>query len=677
MSRRVVAGAVWASSWMLALASVAIAVVWQLPEEPLPGVFLSQAPVGMRARFDDIGVTVALIYGPVAALILARRPHPVGVIVAIHAVGSGIAAFGVQYGLLGAELPGLPLWGLIAFSAGWGFVPGTFMTAALPLLVTRRRVPDWQRAVVIACVVLAAAAFVVSLTQQSAPEPINPLAIPNPAYQSVLPGVYTALSFAAVAISFLSCGVLIARWVRARGRSRIDVAWLTLGHVFLTLSYLALVLPDGLDLPAWIVDFGLVAPIVGQILYPAAIVVVILGQRLWGVELVVSRILLWSLLSVAGVVLYVAVVTIVPVTLRAGGALSLVAPVIVAIAILPVRTWLQRRIDHLIYGEGADTAQLLARLGDRIGELPPGPSALSELAETLRRVLRLGWLEIRTQRHAAAAGRRTAAAATVIPLPLLTDASLSAQPIGGQRLDRRTATVLADVAGLVATVVRLVDAYVVLDAARSALMTRRAGERRAIRRELHDGLGPALAGIGFGLAAAENLAIVDAERARGLLRDLADDVRIRTREVRELANEVSPRRIDAADLPDALQRLVRRFDGPELSARLSITGDVAAVADAADALSLIAAEALTNVARHAQARSVEVSLTISEGRVVLTVDDDGIGIDSGARAGIGLTSMRERVEAVGGELTLETPRVGTRVRACVPAPPSTIRDPSP
>jgi signal transduction histidine kinase len=679
--RRVVAIAVWAVSWALALASLAIAWAASLPTEPLPGVFLSQAPLAMRASFDDIGVTVALIYGPVAALILARRPHPVGVILAIHAVGSGIAAFGVQYGVLGAEVDGLPLWGLAAFAAGWGFVPGTFMTAALPLLVTRQRIPRWQLGLVIVCAAVAAVAFGASLTQQSVPEPRNPFAIDNAGYQSVLPELYTVLSFVAVGISLVSCGVLVARWATASGRDRVGLAWLTLGHVFLTASYLALVLPEGLALPTWIVDFGLVAPVLGQVLYPAAILVVVLGQRLWGVEFVVSRVILWALLSISGVILYLVVVLAVPRLLPGAEGVWLLAPILIAIAVLPIRRWLQRRIDRLIYGDGAEPAVLLTRLGDRIGELEPGPAGLRELSDALRRVLRLGSVEVRSESSAIVEVAGVASGAPVV-VPLVSRGhrvgELIVRPREGQRLDRRTHAVLGDVAGLVAAAVQLVESNLVLERARGDLVARRAGERRALRRELHDGLGPALAGIGFGLAAVENLLPVDPCQAGALLDELAEDLARRARDVRNLAGEVTPSPLDGATLAEAVDELVRRFDSDELRVIAEIDAWPTLAPPVQDALYFIAAEALANAARHARATRIVVTIALlgddrpAEGRpgdlAEVVVDDDGRGLPAVVRPGIGLASMRERAEEHGGTLSIEPRTRGTRVRACIPLP---------
>ncbi len=670
--RRVAANSVWVVSSGLAIASLAIAWRAGLPAEPLPGVFLSQAPVAMQSRFDDIGVAVALVYGPVSALILARRPHPVGVILAVHAVGSGLAAFGVQYGLLGAQVPDLPAWGFFAFAAGWGFVPGTFMTAALPLLVTRERVPGRQRVIVVVCAVVASVAFFLSLTQQSVAEPRNPLAIDDPAYQAAASDVYTMLSFVAVAISVTSSVILVVRWARAAPGVRAGLAWLTLGHVFLTASYLSLVLPDGVDLPPWVIGFGMVAPVLGQVLYPAAILVVVLGQRLWGVELVVSRLILWSLLTVSGVFLFLLLVVLVPSIVPGGGSgPMLLTPVLIALAVQPLRRWLQRRIDALVYGEGADPARLLARLGDRIGELEPGAAGLQQLCEALRRVLRLGAVEVTSAVVPTLAASSGRADGVPVRHPLLAGdrviGELVVRARDGQRLDRRTLRVLDDIVGLVAAALQLVEAGHVLEQARGDLVALRGEERRAVRRELHDGLGPSLAGIGFGLAAVENLLPAQPGRAERMLRELADDLNRRVRAVRDLANEVTPSPLDGATLGEALDELAARFDSAHL--RVGAVVDEASVLPVAlqDAIYFIAAEALANAARHAGASRIALRVALRGDEAEVRVVDDGAGIDAGAPHGVGLRTMRERAEELGGTLEVASGRTGTPLR---PAPPA-------
>lgn len=682
-ARSVAAATVWGASWLLAFASLAIAWGAGLPEAPLPGVFLSAAPAAIHAGFDTIGVTVALLYGPVSALILARRPHPAGIILAVHAVGSGLAAFGVQYGLLGERVPGLPGWGLAAFAAGWGFVPGTFLTASLPLLVGPHRLGRIEAMLVGANLVVAAAAFFLSLTQQSVPVPVNPLAIPVPGYQAMLPELYALLSSLAVAIAVASSGMLVLRWRRARGRARTGLAWLTLGHLFLSGSYLVLVLPEGLDAPGWLFAAGLVAPVLGQVLYPAAILVAVLGQRLWGVELIVSRLVLWALLTLAGIAVYLVVVLLVPLLLPGTEGVWLVAPIAVALAAQPMRRWLQRRIDLLVYGAGAQPRALLRRLSERIGALEPGPAGLRELAESLRQVLRLGSVEVRSTTtplfavsssgHSVAAAAPTAGARRgtehVVPLRAGSETAgvLVVQAPEGQRLDRRTIAVVTDVAGLVAAALRLAEANLVLERARAQLIDERAQERRAIRSELHDGLGPALAGTGFGLAAVENLLPARPQQAAGLLLELADELHRRAREVRQLADEVQPSPLEGGSLDAALAALARRFDSPALQVRLRGERAGALPSAVQDALYLIAAEAIANAARHARAGSIEARIIRHGEQVELLVTDDGIGLPAVPRPGVGLASMRERAESLGGSLTVAGCADGTIVRALLPA----------
>ncbi|OUZ11700.1 hypothetical protein BHE97_04120 [Aeromicrobium sp. PE09-221] len=660
----------WVVSWGFAIAALALGWFADTGSEPLPGVFLSQAPPEVRAVFGSIGVTVALVYGPVSALILARRPHPVGVILAVHAVGSGIATFGVQWGSLGAEHPGLPLWGFFAFAAGWGYVPGTFMTAVLPLLITDDRLTTGRRLLIGSCVAAAAVTFAASLIQQSVPVPVNPFAIDIPWLQARLSDIYTVLTVVIVGESFLVCLLLARRWRGATGRARTGLGWLTLGHSFLTLSYLALVVPAGLAPPAWVVEFGLIAPVVGQVLYPAAILVVVLGQRLWGIELVVSRVTLWALSSIAGVSLYLLIVVVAPRWIPGAGGLWFLAPLVIAVAIQPMRRWLQRRIDQLIYGEGADPEALLTRLGDRLGEIEAGAAGLRELCEALRRVLRLGAVEVTSRASAlsASTGRPAGAPARIeLGNPSEPIGVLLVWPVEGQRLDRRSLSVLSDVAGLFAVAVRLAESHGSLERARADLVASRANERRSVRRELHDGLGPSLAGIGFGLAAAENLAARRPEKAGELLAELAEDLDRRIRDVRTLVDEVILSPVTGTSLEVAVRELAARFDSERLRVRSEVAETGPLPVEVQRALYFITAEALANAARHGGPSRIDVLIAWRSEEITVTVTDDGSGVAADAVPGVGMRSMSERAAELGGELQVRSADPGTRITAVIPA----------
>ncbi len=696
---------VWAISWGLVVAALGLAIGWGLPREPVPGLVLSQASTQTRALFPVIGVTVALVYGPVAALLLFRRVNVVGVILAVHALGSGIGAFGAQWGILGVEHPGLPLWGLLGFASGWSYIPGTFMTAVLPILVTRARIPRWQAMLFVAGAITAAVATFASLVQQSIPLPRNPLAIPHPRVQEILPDLYLGASFVAVALACVTGGILVVRWIRAAGSGRTGLAWLTVGHLFLTCSYAVLVLPEQHPLPEMLAEYGLLAPVLGQVLYPAAILVVVLGQGLWGQQVVLSRIILWALLTISGVGIYFALVLAVPRVFPWPEGMEILVPLLIAIAIQPMRSWIQRRIDQLIYGEGADSATLLARLGERIGELETDPGGLEALCEALRRELRLASVEIvqggsrsnlatRSEDSAeprrqgggselarAQAARMRAGKPVGVPvrIPIERVSENSGEPIaelvvsapGGQRLDRRSLSVLRDLRGLLAAALHLVESNRRLDDARSELFAERAEERRAMQRELHDGLGPALAGAGFGLAAARNLVHRNPVQAGALIAELEHDLAKRARAVRRLAEEVTPSPLDGGSLTSAITGLAGRFRTEQLSVSVEVGSEVLAreaPLPVQDALYFIAAEALTNAARHSKARHVHIDLRLDDDAVSLCIVDDGHGLPAEYRPGVGLASIRRRAEQLGGELLMYSEPTGLRIIARIPIP---------
>ena len=667
---------VWACSWALAFTAVWLSLAFGLPREPMPGLVLSTASAELRTLFPAIGFTVALVYGPVAALLLFRRVNAVGVILAVHALGSALGCFGTQWALLGAQTPGLPLWGLLAFASGWSYIPGTFMTAVLPVLVTRARIPRWQRGLVLLGAMNAGMATLASLVQQSVAVPRNPLAIDVAWLQSLLPAAYLVCSFVAVGFAWVSAGILLGRWIRARGRGRTGLAWLAIGHLFLSGSYSLLVLPAGAPVPDVFVGFGLAAPVLGQVIYPAAILVVVLGQGLWGQRVVVSRIILWALLTISGVGLYVAIVLTAPRLLPWPEGLGFVVPLLIAIAIEPVRGWIQRRIDQLIYGEGADPRALLTRLSEQVGEFEAGPAGLRELCEAIRQVLRLASVRVSVaSREGGGTAFELGAGSAVgeperIPLPGSAGrAALVVSAPGGQRLDRRTLSVLRDISGLVAGSLKLVESGRDLDAAREDFFARRAEERRRIQRELHDGLGPALAGAGFGLAAAARLLETDPGGAERLLSEIEDDLARRARAVRSLAHEVSPSPLDGAPLSLAVADLAERFRTDRMAVRV-VFGAQPERLDALpqrhqDAIYLIVAESLTNSARHSGAGEVSIELRVNGERAMVQVADDGNGLPHGYRAGIGISSLHRRAVELGGRLQLDSPR-GARVTAVLP-----------
>ena len=233
---------------------------------------------------------------------------------------------------------------------------------------------------------------------------------------------------------------------------------------------------------------------------------------------------------------------------------------------------------------------------------------------------------------------------------------------------RRDRDVLADVVPHVTLAVGLVRLTGDLRRSRLAVVTAQEEERRRLRRDLHDGVGPTLTGVSLALhTVVRRMHRADADSYDvSLLAQLADEVDRTVDDVKRIVRDLRPTALDDQGLAAALAEFARTFDGvididldlpvaePELPAAVEI------------AVYRIATEALTNVVRHAGARSCCLCLAVAE-RVELDVRDDGIGIASARPPGVGLATMRERAGQLGGTLSITGVEPhGTRVHASLP-----------
>ena len=212
-----------------------------------------------------------------------------------------------------------------------------------------------------------------------------------------------------------------------------------------------------------------------------------------------------------------------------------------------------------------------------------------------------------------------------------------------------------------------------LQRSRERLVAAREEERRRLRRDLHDGLGPQLASQTLKLEAARETIRTDPDRAEALLGQLIDKSQGQIAEIRRLVYALRPPALDELGLVGALRETAAQgelsglrvsFIAPDRLPPLPAAVEVAAYR--------IIQEALTNVIRHARAGSCRVTLALNEaaGTLALEVTDDGLGLPAEVRAGVGLVSMRERAAELGGVCRVEAgPDGGVRVAASLPLPP--------
>lgn len=354
-----------------------------------------------------------------------------------------------------------------------------------------------------------------------------------------------------------------------------------------------------------------------------------------------------------------------------------------ALVLLPVAVALQRWARRLVYGDRDFPRRVVSDLR-RLDPLAPPGEALGETLDLLTRRLHLS--------HAAIEVFGTDGAPAVTTkvgrsrgAPVTVDLAVGGTVLGRLRLevdpgrdpfgpgDRR---LLEDVGTQVGALVQAVTINRELQLSRQHLITAREEERRRIRRDLHDGLGPSLASLAMQLETAEDLIVDDPARASALVARLADLARDEITEVRRLVDGLRPPALDQFGLVSALRQRAgdphqpasARDGRPALRWTVEADDDLEPLPAAVEVAAYrIVLEAVTNASRHSGARTCVVSLTRDATALHVRVRDDGAGLAAGHAPGVGLFSMRERAGEVGGTCTVTSVAdYGTTVEAVLP-----------
>lgn len=418
---------------------------------------------------------------------------------------------------------------------------------------------------------------------------------------------------------------------------------------------------------------------------PIGLTVAILRYRLFDIDIIINRTLVYGGLTTAVIGLYVLVVGYLGQLFRTGAnlAISLVATGLVAVLFQPLRQGLQRGANRLLYGERDEPYAVISRLGRQLEATVAPGTILPTIVETVAGALRLPYAAIAL--GSGAECTLGAATGTPVPDPVRLPLVYQGTPVGElllaprapgetfSRADRRLLDDLARQAGVAAQAVRLADETrqlaADLQASRLRLITAREEERRRLRRDLHDGLGPRLAALTLRLDTARDT-LADDRRADALLGDLANRTEEAVADIRRLVYALRPPALDDLGLVEAIQQAAQSYgpgsprttvEAPRPLPPLPAAVEVAAYR--------IVTEAMTNVVRHAQARRCIIRLALDGAGEALIVEvvDDGRGIAPGRKAGIGTGSMRERAEELGGTCAIEpAPGGGTMVRVMLP-----------
>jgi signal transduction histidine kinase len=609
-------------------------------------------------------VVAGVLYPCLGAFLVQRRPdNRVGwILVATWVVGlNGLAN---QYAVSAVLVhPGLPLASLAAWTAAWAWVPELAVPVFLPVLFPDGRLPSrrWRPFVALAAVLLATAVLVLAFSKH----PIDATdVIFNPWYiggdDLFRVGIVGVLGlFVLTPVGLVS---LVLRTRRARGVERAQLQWLQFSVlVSVILLFLPNVLPPALGEAVFTLAVAAI---------PVGIAVAVLRHQLLDIQLILNRTITYAVLTGVVVVAYLAVVELLGDV--AAEKLGVVAVAVLALLLAGVRERVQRGVDRALFGSRRDPYAVVDRLGRRVDAASDPLDALEQLTVELRAALRLPSVAVIPEADGLAPIRSGREVAGAVDVPIAVHGRrIGVLRVGhrhaGERLRPEEQSVLHDAARRAGALLQAAALVADLRQSRDRIVAAREEERRRLRHDLHDGVGPQLAGLALQLESLERRLHENPELTARVQR-LRDRLRETVGEVRRVVDDLRPPALDDVGLVGAVREHTAAFAAGgaphvEVIAAHPLPALPAAVEVAAYR---IVTEAVTNAVRHAGPRVVTVTMAVEDADLVLGVRDDGRGVPPDAVPGIGLTSMEERAAEVGGAFRIDSGADGTTVTARLP-----------
>jgi signal transduction histidine kinase len=572
-----------------------------------------------------------------------------------HAVGWVLLAMGVcgAVAVGAAALPDVP-WA--AWVGTWIWWPTYSLLPVVLLLFPTGRPPSrrWWPAIAVAAIGVLLPVVGIGWAAWAEPVTFWEQVFDGTARRGVAV-VLAGAGFAAFTVAMVTAvASLVVRWFGETGVRRKVVGW-TLAGAVVGIPTLALDLVSGAASGAWLV---------AAMAFPVALVVVIVVHDLYDIELIIHRTLLYGLLGALLVGAYTAVVLIT--------AANAIATVVVVAALAPLHRALRRALDRWLFGDRADPYRALVELG-RALEHPRRPhEVLPAIAESVGEALKLPYVAVHlvgaTCRRSDVYGRSRGWEQHEV------DLRHSGQRIGvlvaearggGERLGSRERGLLDALAGQAAPAVHSVRLALALRKADARIEDKRREDLHRISNDLHDMIGSGVVGIHKQVSVVLRTMEGSDVKARRRLGEAVADLEALTTTVRRVVRDVQALDLRSG-LVSALRRLAERLDG-EVAVHVVPVGEVDDVPSrVVRAAYLVISEALTNVVRHAEASECRIEVVRTGSALELTVTDDGRGMAENPVPGIGLESMKERCQDLGGDFAVDRRAPGTRVTARIP-----------
>ncbi len=422
---------------------------------------------------------------------------------------------------------------------------------------------------------------------------------------------------------------------------------------------------------------------------PVSIVIGVLRYRLYDIDVIVRRSVVYGVLVAVIALGYIALALAPGLALgdQIPVQLAVVLTVLAALAFQPLRRWLERLADRWVFGERVNRYRVLTEFGAGLEHTVAVPELLPRLAQTVLQGLRAPWVRVTVSGMPdAVAGSPDGDAVLAVPLehrqlpeepgatPVVVEIGRIECGLGVDGYTDQDRELLTTLAGQAASAIanvrlsaELAQRLAELDRSRARIVTAADAERRRIERDIHDGVQQQVVALMMKVRLARNQIGRGDRTADDALSEIGVDIRDLLTDLRELAHGIHPPVLSDGGLVAAVEARAARLPFPVRvvvadGVRQHRFGD-----DVEGAAYFVVCEALTNVAKHTGGTDAEVGLTNGNGELSVVVSDHGLGFVANGSGGIGLTNLRDRVEALGGRLVVDSePGRGTSVRAHLP-----------
>jgi signal transduction histidine kinase len=660
---------------------------------------------------DWIGVVIALLWVSVGARIATvQHGNAVGWLFCNVGVGVALTQFVTAYTVYGyranSSLPGKSVAALVGeYGLLWSAGP----LALLFLLFPDGRPPTrkWRFVAwgILGGLAIALIGYVLK------PETLNGyrdfgVEIPNPSGIAAMARVSPIIIAAGTLITLLSSALAIValryRYKRSAGEQREQIRWLAfvgaIALVLFVIWVLSILIFEAAEVSTggfpWVDLVLAVLALTVAFGIPVATGIAILRYRLYDIDVVINKTVVYGALAGFITLVYVGIVVGIGTAIGQGDrpnlALSILATAVVAVAFQPVRERVQRFANRLVYGERATPYEVLSHFGERMASTVATEDLLPRMAEILAQGTGAArtevWLKVGPElRQAASLPQGIGDAPKVLPLsggqvPMIEGAdrsipvrhqgellgALSVTKARGEPLTPGDAKLLEDLASQAGLVLRNVKLIEELRASRQRIVSAQDEERRRIERNIHDGAQQQLVALNVRLGLAKALLRKDAEKTREMIEHLQGETVDALENLRDLARGIYPPLLADKGLVAALEAQARKSPVP-VHVEADDFGRLKQDAEAAVYFCVL--EALQNIAKYASASRAVVRLTQQDDKAAFAVVDDGRGFDTErVKAGSGLTNMTDRIEALGGSISIDSrPGEGTTVTGSLPA----------